>query len=71
MGHRQWLPPDHPWRRNKRRFNGAQKMVGPPEVLDVNEIMKQLKCVLYDLPYWKDQLLCHNIDVMHTEKKCR
>jgi hypothetical protein len=26
------------------------------------------RSVLYDLPYWKDQLLRHNIDVMHTEK---
>jgi hypothetical protein len=85
------LPLDHPWRRNKRQFNGAQEMVGPPEVQDGNEIMRQLECVvnrartrqklfngevdwkrqsvLYDLPYWKDQLLRHNIDVMHTEKK--
>jgi len=83
-GHRRWLPPDHLWRRNKRRFNGAH------EVPDGDEIMRQLECVvnwtrtgqklpngevdwtrrsvLYDLPYWKDQLLRHNIDVMHTEK---
>jgi hypothetical protein len=65
-------------------------MDGFPEVLDGDEIMRQLDCVvkrarirpkllsrkvdwkrrsvLYDLPYWKDQLLCHNIDVTHTEK---
>jgi len=90
MGHRRWLPPDHPWRRNKRRFNGAQELGGPPEFPDGDEIMRQLdgvvnraktrqklppgevdwkrRSVLYDLPYWKDQLLRHNIDVMHTEK---
>jgi hypothetical protein len=79
------------WRRNKRRFNGAQEMDSPLEVLNGDEIMRQLECVvkrartgqklpsgevdwkkqsvLYDLPYWKDQLLRHNIYVMHTEKK--
>jgi hypothetical protein len=89
MGHRRWLPPDHPWRRNKRRFNSAQEIVGPPEVPDGDEILRKLECVvnrartgqkfpdgevdwkrrsvLYDLPYWKDQLLSHNIDVMHTK----
>lgn len=41
MGHRRWLPPDHPWRRNKRRFKGAQEMVGPPKVPDGDEIMSQ------------------------------
>jgi hypothetical protein len=91
MGHRQWLPPDHPWRRNKKWFNGAQEIDSHPEVPDGDEIIRQLECVvsrvrtrqklpkgevdwkrrsvLYDLSYWKDQLLCHNIDVMHTEKK--
>jgi hypothetical protein len=40
------LPPDHPWRRNKRRFNDAQEMIGPPEVPDGDEIMRQLNCVV-------------------------
>jgi hypothetical protein len=46
MGHRRWLPLDHPWRRNKRRFNGAQEMDSPPEVPDGDEIMRQLECVV-------------------------
>lgn len=25
--------------------------------------------ILYELPYWKEQKLRHNIDVMHVEKK--
>jgi len=32
------------------------------------EVDWKRRSVLYDLPYWKDQLLRHNIDVMHTEK---
>jgi len=46
MGHKQWLAPDHPWRRNKRRFNGEQEMDSPLEVLDDDEIMRQLECVV-------------------------
>jgi hypothetical protein len=37
--------------------------------LPVGEVDWKRRSVLYDLPYWKDQLLRHNIDVMHTEKK--
>lgn len=90
MGHRRWLSKEHQWRKNKRTFDGMQKIEGAPEVPDDNEIMRQLEVVvkrarigqklpkdevdwkrrsiLYDLPYWKDQLLRHNIDVMHTGK---
>jgi hypothetical protein len=91
MGHRQWLPPEHKWRKNKRRFNGTQEMDSPPGVLDANEIMRQLEevnkrkrmgaaasaekevswkreSVFFTLPYWKYQLLRHNIDVMHKKK---
>jgi len=32
------------------------------------EVDWKRRSVLYDLPYWKDQLVRHNIDVMHTEK---
>lgn len=46
MGHRRWLPPNHQWRRNKRQFNGTQEMDSPHEVLNGNEIMRQLECVV-------------------------
>jgi hypothetical protein len=46
MGHRRRLPPDHLWRRNKRRFNGAQELGGPLEVPDGDEIMRQLDGVV-------------------------
>jgi len=36
--------------------------------LPVGEVDWKRRSILYDLPYWKDQLLRHNIDVMHTEK---
>jgi len=27
------------------------------------------RSIFWDLPYWKDKLLRHNLDVMHIEKK--
>jgi len=32
------------------------------------EVDWKRRSVLYDLPYWKVQLLRHSIDVMHTKK---
>src|SRR3954464_7885586 len=26
------------------------------------------KSIFFELPYWKDNLICHNLDVMHIEK---
>ncbi|KAK9139825.1 hypothetical protein Scep_009506 [Stephania cephalantha] len=28
------------------------------------------RSILWDLPYWKTNLIMHNLDVMHIEKKC-
>jgi hypothetical protein len=75
IGHRQWLSPDHPWRMNKSAFNG------PPVMPNSNGILRQLECqnpnddgfprkksALFELPYWKDNLIRHNLDVMYIKK---
>lgn len=44
-------------------------MIG--QKLPTGEVDWKRRGVLYDLPYWKYQLLCHNIDVMYIGKNCR
>jgi len=106
MGHRRYLPMDHPWRRNKKTFDGTQELECAPHVQSGEEILGQLegmvfgdesagmankdkkkkrnkrkkgetstenviwkkKSIFFRLPYWKDNLLRHNLDVMHIEK---
>jgi hypothetical protein len=128
MGHRRYLPMDHPFRRNRRTFDGKQEFECAPEVPSGEEILTQLqgmvfgdesagktpkpppqtkkdrkknkekqpkkkpkkkrkrnnnknqeepvapevlwkkKSIFFRLPYWKDNLLRHNLDVMHIEK---
>jgi hypothetical protein len=84
MGYRRWLPEDHIWRKNKRVFDGAEEMGHPSAVPSGNEIMGQLqgfaerpspegegwkkRSIFFTLPYWKDNELRHNLDVMHIEK---
>jgi hypothetical protein len=122
MGHRRWLPMDHPLRRNMRTFDGKQELECVQEVPSGDEILRQLegmafgdesagktpdpteltkkdckkkkkkekkrktkmnkkkeepvapdilwkkKNIFFRLPYWKDNLLRHNLDVMHVEK---
>jgi hypothetical protein len=43
MGHRRWLPMDHPLRRNRRTFDGKQEFECAPEVPSGDEILRQLK----------------------------
>jgi hypothetical protein len=103
IGHRRYLPMDHPWRRNKRAFDGTQERECAPNVQSADDILGQLegmvfgdesegktkekkrkrgqlteattdnvvwqkKSVFFWLPYWKDNLLRYNLDVMHIEK---
>ncbi|CAN1777819.1 hypothetical protein LINPERHAP1_LOCUS14199 [Linum perenne] len=48
----------------KRTRGGIMKNVDNNEE---TEIWKK-KSILFDLPYWKDNLIRHNLDVMHIEK---
>jgi hypothetical protein len=51
-----------------RQLDCVVKRARIREKLPSGEVDWKRRSVLYDLPYWKDQLLRHNIDVMHTEK---
>jgi hypothetical protein len=84
MGHRQWLPEDHIWRKKKGPFDGTEEMGHPPGVPSGDEIMRQLqgfverprsegegwkkRSIFFTLPYWKHNELHHNLNVMHIEK---
>ncbi|XP_066396736.1 uncharacterized protein [Miscanthus floridulus] len=90
--HRQFLPLDHPFRRDKKNFRkGVTVENSAPEMMTGAQVLEMLdglvvdnekggfvgygkehawthKSCLWKLPYFKDLLLPHNIDVMHTEK---
>lgn len=92
--HRQYLPQNHPFRKNKKAFrkNMVEKDDPPPNLCgedvwkcvsmlpkttDGPEALKRLKkekmgwfkqSIFWELPYWKDLLIRHNLDVMHIEK---
>ncbi|KAK1644427.1 hypothetical protein QYE76_062232 [Lolium multiflorum] len=92
IGHRRWLPRQHPWR-NSKEFDGASESREKPAEFTPEELKQQLDRVrdvipgklqkkrkredgqcwsrrscLWDLPYWEDLKLRHNLDVMHIEK---
>ncbi|WVZ56366.1 LOW QUALITY PROTEIN: hypothetical protein U9M48_006912, partial [Paspalum notatum var. saurae] len=96
LGHRRYLPINHPWRKS-RLFIGKYEKRGKPRKFSAMEILKKLEEVkdirpgkhplnkkrkrtnkdqptwhrrvsLWDLPYWAQLKLCHNLDVMHIEK---
>lgn len=103
--HRQFLPPNHPYRRNikaftKRKtiFDEAPHWLNGEEILyerinNIEGLCKTIDCggnghnnpsrsitgygeyhnwvkksIFWDLPYWEDLLLRHNLDFMHIEK---
>ena len=43
MGHRRYLPMDHPFRKNKRTFDGKQELECALEVPSGDEILRQLE----------------------------
>ncbi|KAJ8770996.1 hypothetical protein K2173_023321 [Erythroxylum novogranatense] len=82
--HRKFLSSDHPFRRNKYKFRknrtentqidelGLLK-VTELEADEVNLTISQnfgwrKRSIFWDLPYWKTNLILHNLDVMHIEK---
>lgn len=43
MGHRCFLPMDHPWRKNKKSFDGKVEMGVAPTPLTGDEVLMQLE----------------------------
>lgn len=96
--HRQFLPKDHAYRRNKDAFlkNRIEKSLPPqrltgddvweevswlPKIIETGPEVVRSKCdgfgeyhnwikqsIFWELPYWKTNLIRHNLDVMHIEK---
>jgi len=47
MGRRRYLPMDHPWRRNKRAFDGTQERECAPDVQNGDDILGQLEGMVF------------------------
>ncbi|CAL9011691.1 unnamed protein product [Prunus brigantina] len=78
IGHRKWLPINHPYRRQRAAFNGKPEYGTPPEPLTGEEVLHMVedcdnvcwkkKSIFFDLEYWKYLPVRHALDVMHIEK---
>ena len=90
MGHCRFLASDHPFRKNKRSFNGFEEHDKAPSQLSGDMVLRELdghthtfgrlnndnrnlpynwkkRSIFFELPYWKGNILRHNLDVMHIE----
>ncbi|XP_016172824.1 uncharacterized protein LOC107615240 [Arachis ipaensis] len=65
MGHRYFLNQGHKYRLDRNRFDGQAESRDPPKKYYGIDV---LRSVFFELPYWKDHMLRHNLDVMHIEK---
>ena len=45
MGHRRFLPRNHPYRRQKKAFNGEQDFRIPPKILSGEEILEKVDLI--------------------------
>ncbi|XP_060190507.1 uncharacterized protein LOC132619696 [Lycium barbarum] len=62
MGHRLFLPMNHPWRRNRGKVQKRKHNVSN------NAYNWRKKSIFFRLPYWKSLKLRHYLDVMHIER---
>ena len=66
---------------SKATFDGTYELDSLPVVPNGDDILRQLECqnpnddgfpckksAFFGLPYWKDNLIRHNLNVMHIEK---
>ncbi|CAL2266081.1 unnamed protein product [Prunus armeniaca] len=78
IGHRKWLPINHPYTRQRAAFNGKPEYGTLPEPLTGEEVLHMVedgdrvcwkkKSIFFDLEYWKYLPVRHVLDVMHIEK---
>jgi hypothetical protein len=82
MGHCQWLYEEHPYRFDADSFDGTTELRSAPvtyydcsilpNIISLGDFKnsKTYKSVssLFTLPYWDDNILRYNLDVMHIEK---
>ncbi|XP_016170778.1 uncharacterized protein LOC107613333 [Arachis ipaensis] len=62
--HRRFLNQGHKYRVDRIRFDGQVESRDPPKKYSGADVLS----VFFELPYWKDHMLRHNLDVMHIEK---
>ncbi|KAL6289176.1 hypothetical protein ACE6H2_006686 [Prunus campanulata] len=64
IGHRKWLPINHPYRRQRAAFNGKPEYGMPPEPLTGEEVLHMVE----DINYIWGSKIGGSVDVMHIEK---
>nr|GEW57755.1 hypothetical protein [Tanacetum cinerariifolium] len=69
-GHRRYLPKNHSFRKDKKSFDGTNENANLPSSMTGLDVIKELNgyIIKFGKEYWKDNLLCHNLDVIHIEK---
>jgi hypothetical protein len=82
LGHRKYIDLDHPYRLDVDSFDGTIELETEPTtyydrlILDETIVLGDFKASktyklvssLFTLPYWDDNILRYNLDVMHIEK---
>ncbi|KAL0552008.1 hypothetical protein IC582_011101 [Cucumis melo] len=66
LGHRRFLARDHPYRRQKKSFNGKKELGTIPEPLSREDVHLKLK----DLEFPKGKKIHKNLSISRSEKIC-
>ncbi|GJV41721.1 putative ribonuclease H-like domain-containing protein [Tanacetum coccineum] len=64
VGHRRYLPYNHPFRKQKKAFNGQQEFLPAPIPMTGEQIYNEYR----KLRYWRHNSVPHCIDSMNVEK---
>ncbi|KAM3248017.1 putative protein isoform X1 [Capsicum annuum] len=64
LGHRRFLPPDHPFRKDKKSFDGNEEHRSAPTPLSGS--VKE-KIHFFELSYWPHNKIRNNVDPIHIE----